>query len=369
MATHEVDLIRDAIASTEKEIFGEAWGTEDPVQDESGDRTNEQMGEGLEGEHVPAEDDGSEGDDESPDDEATAEGEETEAEDAEAEDAEGEDGDEAEQSEPEDAATEAAAPELPPEGRVPSGRLREQTDRAERAEGRVDVLLQERDAERQRYERDIAELRTQMNTVLATVQGAQGHAPQPPPAPDLPPDQFENPQGYTEWMIQRQERSNAQTRQLLQTMRFQNSMDIARAVHADKFGKAWDAVNKLDAKNPEELAVAQKIYNATDPGGELLKWHARQEALRVVGDDPEKYRQTVTNEVREAMKNDPEFRKQFIDELRAEASGERSSKPARHITRLPKSLNGATGQGSIREKADPDLYDNSEQSVWNSAWR
>ncbi|HEY1858936.1 MAG TPA: hypothetical protein VGG61_01195 [Gemmataceae bacterium] len=228
----------------------------------------------------------------------------------------------------------------------------------------------ERDTERTSQRAEIDGLKQQFAGVLSALQGrAPTPSPQAPPTPEAAPDVFENPQGYTDFFVQRQDRANAETRQMLGVLRFQNSMDIARAVHGEKFSKAWDAVNKLDAQKPDEFAVAQRIFNAADPGGELLKWHARQETLRVVGDDPEKFRQTITAEVREAMRKDPEFRKQMLDDLRAEAGGEQPSKPARHITRLPKSLNGAAGQGSNREQADADLYDNSEQSVWNSAWR
>jgi hypothetical protein len=380
MATHEVDLIRDAIASTEKEIFGEAWGQEAPEHDDTGDRSIEQMGEGLEGQHEPPEDE-EEADADSGDEEEAAEGEDDAADDdGEPDDAEepsdsDEEAEETEASEPPEAKPPEAKPEDRPQGRVPAGRLREQTERAERAEAALRAMQDAQRSEIDGLKRQFDGLVTALQhgrqgAPLGGPQGAPQGMPQgAPQPPDRPPDVFENPQGYTDYLIQRQDRANAETRQLMATVRFQTAMDIARGMHGDKFTKAWDAVNKLDARNPEDLSVAQRIFNAADPGGELLRWHARTETLRVVGDDPDKYRQTITNEVREAMRSDPEFRKQFLDDLRAEAAGEQPSKPARHITRLPKSLNGATGQGTIREKADPDLYDNSEQSVFNSAWR
>ena len=369
MATHDEDLIGQAIAATEKEIFGEAFGQDEIVHDETGDRSNEQMGDGLEGQHEPPDEETeSEDADEAPDDEDESDGEE------EQEEGEGDEGEDEAESEQEDAEAEpeeSAQPQVKPEGRVPSGRLREQTERAERAEGRVEVLVQERDADRQRYDRDIGDLRQRFDSLTAALQGRapQGAPQASTPSPDTPPDIFENPQGYTDFQNRLRQRDLGEVKQMLGTMRFQNSVDIARAVHGDKFTKAWDAVNKLDARNTDDFGLAQRIFNSPNPGEEILKWHARQETLRVVGDDPEKYKQTITNEVREAMKNDPEFRRQILDELRAEATGDRPSRPARHVTRLPKSLNGAQGQGSNREKTDPDLYDDSDQSVWNSAWR
>ena len=67
---------------------------------------------------------------------------------------------------------------------------------------------------------------------------------------------------------------------------------------------------------------------------------------------------------------DPDFRKQLLDDLRAEATGETPSRPQRSITRLPKSLNGATGQ-SHQKGRDPLVADtdDSDTAVFNSAWR
>jgi hypothetical protein len=372
MATYEDEIgqaLGQAIADTENEIFSEAFGDKEPVLDDSGDRTHEEMGEGLEGQQEPPDED----DDDDESEESEGEEEEGEPEEGEGEEGEEAEAEEEEESEPEEAETEAKAEapkaETKPDGRVPAGRLREQTERATRAEERINALTAEREAERQRYERDIGDLRRQFDGVLQTMQGRQPtpQTPQPSqPEPDTPPDQFENPQGYTQWLIRRQDRANAELKQQLGVMRFQNSVDIARAMHGDKFTRAWEAVNKLDSRNPDELAQAQRIFNAPDPGNELMKWHARQETLRVVGDDPEKYRASVLDD----LKKDPEFRKQLLEELRAEATGRDERRPARHVTRLPKSLNGATGQGSNnREAVDPDLYDNSEKAVWDSAWR
>ncbi|MBV8474082.1 MAG: hypothetical protein JO107_14785, partial [Hyphomicrobiales bacterium] len=49
----ERDILRDAIIGTEKEIFGDAFGQEEVTLDESGDRSLEAMGSGLEGQHEP----------------------------------------------------------------------------------------------------------------------------------------------------------------------------------------------------------------------------------------------------------------------------------------------------------------------------
>ena len=46
-------ILKDAIIGTEKEVFSEAFGKDDLTLDETGDRSIEGMGDGLEGQHEP----------------------------------------------------------------------------------------------------------------------------------------------------------------------------------------------------------------------------------------------------------------------------------------------------------------------------
>jgi len=265
-----------------------------------------------------------------------------------------------------------AKPDTKPEGRVPSGRLREQTDRADRAETALRSANEERERERADFNRRFDEMNGRFTTLVTALQGGQRPSPSAPPEvrPQGPPDIFENPQGFTEYQDRQRQSDMSRVEQMFANMRFQNSMDIARAMHKDKFEAAWESVNKLSADKPDELAAARHIYNAPNPGAELMKWHARNETLRIVGDDPVKYRETVSSEIRDALMKDPDFRKQLLDDLRAEATGETPSRPQRSITRLPKSLNGATGQ-SHQKGRDPLVADtdDSDTAVFNSAWR
>lgn len=383
MATRDEDLIGQMIAHTENEIFSEAWGeNKEAVLDETGDRSMEQMGEGLEGQREPDDDETEVDDDQAADEPASEEdtGEDTTGEDESGEDGdddgaedepaedepEGEHEQEGEEPEPAKPAPEPAKPE----GRVPSGRLREQTERADRAETALRSANEERERERAEYNRRFDDMNGRLNTLLTALQSGQRPSPAAPPEarPEAPPDVFENPQGFVEYQNRQRQSDMARVEQMFSQMRFQNSMDIARATHKEKFEAAWDAVNKLSADRPDELATARQIYNAPNPGAELMKWHARNETLRIVGDDPAKFRDTVSKETREALMKDPEFRKQLLEDLRAEATGETPSKPKRSITRLPKSLNGATGQ-SHQKDGDPLLYDDSDSAVFNSAWR
>src|SRR5215831_1806072 len=215
MATREEELISEAMISTDKEIFNHAWGQEDDdgVLDESGDRSPEQMRDDtLEGQQEPDEDETEpDGEDEAPEGEDESEGDEQQGEEQGEEGEEGEGEDEAEAEEDAEAEPEAAAPPKPeakPEGRVPSGRLREQTERADKAEQALRALQAERDSERQSTHGEIDGLRRQFDALTAALQGRQA-APQGAPQAglpqqpfaDAPPDQFENPQGYTEWLI------------------------------------------------------------------------------------------------------------------------------------------------------------------------
>src|ERR1700743_1312787 len=130
MAIREIDPIGQAIIATEKEIAGAAWGDEEPVLDETGDRTIEEMGEGLEGQHEPDDDE--------------TEGEES-AEASESEEGEGEADEEAEGEGETEKAAKARDKEKPAEvvadsrDRVPAKRLREQTERTRAIEAERDA--------------------------------------------------------------------------------------------------------------------------------------------------------------------------------------------------------------------------------------
>lgn len=358
MATREVDPLEVAIGlamdDTNKEIFAEAFGKEDLVHDETGDRSIEQMGEGLEGQHEPDEDEI----DESEEDE----GEES-------------DGEEDEESEQETSAkTEPvkAEPAKPakqePQGRVPSGRLREQTERADKAEAALKELQTKVETERGASRKEVDDLRAQMNGILAALQQRQQPPQQEEKKTDTVPDLFENPTAFVEHLQKGFQTELSARDRRLDEMRVENSMAIAHAFHKDVFEKAYQAVTTLDQKNPDNQATVRRIWTSPNPGEALVQWHKRNETLREVGDDPTKYREKVAAETREALMKDPEFRKQLIAELRGEASGANGGEP-RTAVRLPKSLNGAAGGNAASRESDPLMYDDSDSAVFQSAWR
>jgi hypothetical protein len=129
------DILRDAIIGTEKEIFGDAFGKEELTQDETGDRSVEAMGEGLEGQHEPDDGDGdgeNTGEQQEPSTTEQTGDEETPEAKAEREKAEAE--------------ALAAEPTHEAQGRVPSGRLREEAEKTRAAQAERDALKAQLDA-------------------------------------------------------------------------------------------------------------------------------------------------------------------------------------------------------------------------------
>ena len=316
MATQQVpteeEIIAGAIADTEQEIFDEAL--EQPEDDNDGDTSLEEM------------DDGIPGDEEEGDDEPDATGEE------------GEEGEE-EPDDP-DATTEQddEAPQPAPEGRerIPSSRLREETERRRQIE-------QERDT-----------LRTQLAAFQAALQVQQ----RPPPQQEQPakPDFWSDPEAWA--ANQRAEIAREFTAKHVNA-----ALSEAHEEHGDEFVAAYRALTSQNPQDPVARAAVQRIWDAPNPGKALMRWHGEQQILRQSGGDPQAYKQQVAREIM----SDPEFRRQILSDMRGEAQRGDGGRP-RTSTRLPKSLNGASGGGSVRT-GDPELYNNSEDSVFAFAMK
>lgn len=364
----EVDAISDAIMETEKEIAGDAWGNEETsALDETGNRTLESMGEGLEGQHDADDDAGSEEHD--ADDEGEEEAEEGDGDEDEGQEQTGDDGKGKGKTETDPKAGEPKPGEQrrEPEGRVPSGKLREEAEKRR-------VIEQQLEAERVARAEDrkaLDTLQTQVQTLTQLLSG-QRQPPQPakqdPPAKAEVPDLFENPQGFSDYLLNAVQQAVAPVRSDLRKTQVETSFALAHATHKDTFATAFQAINQLDPQNPDDRATVQRIYNAPNPGEELVKWHKRSTALARFGDDPDAAEARIRDETRQALLKDPEFRKQLIADLRGEAQTGENGAP-RTTTRLPKSLARAGGSNLGVERGDHDRFDNSEQSVADAAWR
>lgn len=346
-------MMRDAVISTNKEIAASVFDQDDLVHDETGDRSLETMGDGLEGQHEPEEDEPEAG-----------EGEETSQEGAEGKDA----------TDPKDDLKAKDGKDADPKAGdrqdqkafVPPGRLREQTELARAAQAERDAIKAERDAERAQSQKDIAELKAAM----ALLQRQQ-QVTQPKPAevekPKIP-DILEDPIGYAEYVSRQVEERVARTEKAANDRYLNASMDSARARHGETFDAAWKAVTSLNPAEPENKALVQRILAQPNPGDALVSWHKRQETLREVGEDPAAFKARAQAEERERLKSDPEFRRQFLAELRGEAEGSLNANGRpRNKIELPPSIQRAAG-GNGRSPNDFEHFDGSEQAIANSVW-
>lgn len=360
----EVDAITDAIIATEREIAGEAWGQEDTdLLDETGDRTLESMGAGLEGQHEAEDDESADGSEEQEgEEESEADGEgEGDAE----ETAEGNEGEGGEPQQRQQGQQQEQRREPPP------GKYREIAERARAAEAERDQLRAQIEAAAKGENPEIAALKAQLTTLTQLVQG--GRAPQQraepePPKPAVVPDIFENPTGFAEHL---QKGFDTKLDTVLNTVRQNNvsmSFELAHVRHGEAFPKAMEAINKLDATNPQDRQIVQGIYNSPNPGEALVRWHRNREAMSRVGNDPDAYEARIRTETRDALLKDPDFIKQVVATLRGDAHTGDNGSP-RTENRLPPSLKRANGASTRGERVDHSAFDGSDQSVADAAWR
>ena len=308
----EEEILAGAIAGTEQEIFDEATGQ---AEDENnGDRSLEEMDDDIPGETE-------EGDQEPDEEEPDGESEENEEDESDAAASE-EDGERPEPTQSED------------RGRIPSSRLREETERRR-------AIEQERDT-----------LRAQ----LAAFQVQQQQRQQPQQEQPAKPDIWSDPEAWA-----------AHQREIIAqefTARHVNAaLAEAHEAHGEEFVAAYKALTSLPPGDPVARATVQRIWEAPNPGKALMRWHGEQQILREAGGDPSAYKQRVAKEIM----SDPEFRRQIIAEMRGEAERGDGGRP-RTSTRLPKSLNGASGGGSVRT-GDPELYNDSDASAFAYAMK
>lgn len=326
MATQTVtaeDLgLANAIAETEQEIFSEANGT-DPL-DNDGDRSLEEMGDGLEGEQID------EPDEDAADDEA--EPEEAEEIAAKPDEVEEQPRDERGRFEPAE-----QEPRL-----VPSGRVREQTERANAAETQLQALRAEFEA----FKAGIAQ------------RPAQQQQSQQPTQVE-PPDMFADPEGFRRHVID-------QANQAAQFRHVEASLQDAAETHGEKFQAAYRELQTLGNTERQQFGNSPsvtRIWNAPNPGRALMSWHAQQSTLKEVGTDPNAW---LDKKLEERL-NDPDFLAAAVERARGSARQNGAREFQSNSRRMPPSLNSQSG--SSHQVGDPELYDPSERSVFDFATR
>jgi hypothetical protein len=313
----ETELYGDAIRQTEQEVFDDALGLSPDEND--GDTSLEQMDDddAPTGDEEPADEE--EG--EEPDDSEEGEGEEGEA--------QGEDGDPS-----------------PPEGRdlrqdrrgIPPGRLREESDARRVAEA------------------ETRELRARLENLERNQR--QPQQPQQQQEPERP-DMFADPEGWA--AAQR-----AEIEASVAARHINASLTDAREEHGEKFDQAYQDL--IRAGQSGDRQSVQQVWDSPNPGRALMRWHNRQQVIRDVGTDPSAYR----NKVAQDLMRDPEFRRQMVETLRDDAMNGDGGRP-RTRTRLPASLNGASGGAGHRSR-DPGqargggFSASAERDIADSVW-
>jgi hypothetical protein len=353
-AQSEKELQQDinaAIAGTEDEIFNDALG--DPEDDNDGDTSLEDMGEGLEGDDLEDESDQGDEDEEQPE-EVDEDEEEGNPEDTEAdvidEDEQRVAARQNEQEQPRDqrGRFDRNEPRIPPE------RLRQETEKRRAVEA-------ERDELRQRQ----AVLEARFNDLNQRINAP---APRQPEAPLPKPDMFAEPERYEQWVIAQAneqamrnvagilaQRDEAQ-RQAFNARVDQSMASAARGPRGFEFTAAYQTLLQLDANNPQHRSVVQNIVYSQEPAEALFAWWEDNGG-------PE-YRQQIADQL-------------FPQERQAPRSGQRTVRGGpqheqpRQVIRRPqqmRSLNSASGSSSHRV-ADPEMLDGSDDSIFDFATR
>jgi len=330
------ELIGEAIAETEQEIFDEATNREPDEND--GDRSLEEMDtdDGWPTDEDGELEEGDEDDEDEPQDEDEGEGDE-----------------EPDRTEPDDRDGRIAARDREPDrrGRIPSARLREE------AEGRR-VAEAERETERQRVRRLEAEIE-------ALKRDREPKAEEPEK-----PDIFADPDAWARRQREEIERS-------LTERHVNSSFSETAEEHGEAFTEAFRALTSQNPQDPAARAQVQRIWNAPNPGKALMRWHNEQQVLREIGGDPQAYERKVAQRLLE----DPDYRRELTQALSGDARAAGRSRVERAIERgtgevdsktvrrLPPSLNSTSGGAAHRSRdAGPRSDRSTEQEIFESAF-
>jgi hypothetical protein len=370
MAQNEDQLLKGAIDATQKEIFADVFDNDEAVLDETGDRSIEEMGDGLEGQ-VEEDEAGDEAEDagkgvdakddaETKDDKAAGD---KDPNDKTARDDKGKFTTKDEKAEPEKGTQ--PDPKAGKDHRVPVGELKSERSQRQAAEERATKAEERAAAAEAKAQDEVAKLNAKLDGVLA----AQRQPPQPAKTEEAKtperPDMFADPEGYAKWVEDRANERVATVERNISQRFIEQSFALAHDAHKEVFEKAHAELTSLNPKNPADVITVRNIANAPNPGAALMKWHRNRETLREVGPDPAAFKQKLADDTRAALMKDPEFRKQLLEDLRAEATGgANSGDPARTITRLPKSLNGAAGSGSNQDA----VFDGSQRAIFDNVF-
>jgi hypothetical protein len=208
---------------------------------------------------------------------------------------------------------------------IPSWRLREVTEARQVAERRNEELSRQNAV----FQSQMEEMRRHIASI---------NAPKPEPV-----NWFENPEGALKQSI-------SPIEQQLAEIRSQSILNSSEALAIARHGVA--AVDEMKAaietaqqrNDPELQMLAVQMQRSNDPVGIAMNWHKRMRALEITGGDPVAYEQKV----KEKLLKDPDFRKQIVETIRAEASQNPAARP---VVQMPTPLRG-TGANESADAAD-----------------
>lgn len=239
----------------------------------------------------------------------------------------------------EPAAAESAAPQdqpAQPQHQVPLAELLNTRERAQKAERELE------DARR----------------AIAEIQRHQ-QAAQQQRQPQGPPDQFQDPEGYTNWIRQDRQALQQTVEQHIQALKLDWDERFARMQHGDLYDEAQKAF--LEEAGPNGFgglknpALVAQVMASQSPNSAVVDWYKREKTLKEFGSDPSAYKQKL----RQELLADEAFRSEVIEAIKSGVSAQPQGQRPQNVTRLP-SLNR---QASAASQNDADL-DGSEEAIF-----
>jgi hypothetical protein len=362
------DLLKEGIANTENEIFSEAVGKDLPsTEGGPGDRSAEEMGTGHEGQLEPQETEtaaaAGEGEAGATDGEGAGKGEEK----AEGEGEQPRDpktGQFAEKPAETKPAGEADDKPVDPKARVPLSELISERKARQALQTQLDSEKSGRVADKAAAQTEFDKLNARIDQLFTAQKPAQPATPDQPKQPDI----FEDPNAFA---------ANLENGLQSKLERRFVEADLVRQHRQDgeKFLTAYNAITTQAKNDPAVAAEIRRIFKSGAPGLEIMDWHQKQEAARIIGNDPAAFVAKTEAELREKLSKDPEFLKSIGRAPAPQNPGQQQQRTAptgespRHVTRLPPSLNGASGgQSGGKVSGGQQVIDGSDRGVFDAAF-
>lgn len=222
-------------------------------------------------------------------------------------------------------------------GQIPSWRLREIREERDRIAAEK-AAAEARAAE---YERRLAAYERQ--------QRQQQEAEQ-----TEVPDPIVDPQGYDRYVRSLLEQQTNTFQATLRKQRVDDSFDAMFDKHGEPFDKAVEEFIKTAGEGgAKDRALFGRIVDSRNPGRALWSWYQDRRTMAEIGGDLDGYKKRLRDE----LKKDPEFRKEFMADLEGEARGGGDGRSP-NVTTLP-SLSRAPGgahRGDAEEMDTESLY-------------